>query len=79
MTDLFNNKPTDQAPAAPAQTDLPDTSYFDALVGEGKKFTSQEALARGKYESDLYVTQLQAENAGMRAQITESESGKSVV
>ena len=73
MSDLFNDKPTDQT-KPPEPTDLPESSYLDALVGEGKKFTSHEALARGKYESDLYVTQLQSENAGMRATITEQES-----
>ncbi len=73
MSDLFNDKPLEQ-PAEPKQPDLPQESYFDHLVGDGKKFSSGEGLARGKYESDLYVSQLQSENASMRAALQEQES-----
>lgn len=40
-------------------TEIP--SYKDLLVGEGKKFKDDEALARGKYESDRFVESLQRE------------------
>jgi hypothetical protein len=29
--------------------------YYDDLVGEGKKFKTNEELARGKYEADSYI------------------------
>lgn len=49
MTDLFTNE---------NKTD-PNKNYLEELVGEGKKFKSPEDLARGKYESDNYITILQ--------------------
>ena len=74
MAELFNDDPVDTS-AAPTAPTLPEVSgYYDDLVGEGKKFSSSEALAKGKHESDLYVAQLQAENAGMRATIAQQES-----
>ena len=39
-------------------TDETPDSYFDQLVGEGKKFSNQEELARGKAESDRYIQEL---------------------
>ena len=33
----------------------PNKNYLEELVGDGKKFKSLEDLARGKYESDLYI------------------------
>ncbi len=75
MTDLFDNKPNvDPIPTAPV-VDLPQGGHFlDALVGDGKKFADVEALAHGKTESDLYIKQLQSENANMRSKISEQES-----
>ena len=32
---------------------------FDTLVGEGKKFTDKESLAKGKLESDKYIENLE--------------------
>jgi len=37
----------------------PQKNYLEELVGEGKKFKSSEELARGKYESDLYIKTLE--------------------
>ncbi len=77
MADLFEDNTDDPSvPPAMAQvTELPDTGgYYDALVGDDKKFSEKEGLAKGKWESDLYVKQLQSENASMRAKLTEQES-----
>lgn len=49
MTDLFSSDP--------AAVD-PNKNYLTELVGEGKKFQSPEELAKGKFESDLYVKHL---------------------
>ena len=35
------------------------SSYQDLLVGEGKKFSDMESLAKGKYQSDEYVKTLE--------------------
>ena len=39
---------------------------LEQLVGEGKKFGEVEALAKGKLESDAFVTRLQTELAELR-------------
>lgn len=45
------------------------TSYRDRLVGEGKKFKDDEALARGKWEADQFAESLKRENAEMRIEL----------
>ena len=71
---LFDNNQPTPTPAPTPQPDLPDGSYVDALVGEGKKFATMEEMAKGKFESDLYVTHLQGEMKGLRSIIDEQES-----
>lgn len=41
-------------------------SYRDKLVGDGKKFKTDEDLARGKIEADEFIERLQRENQEMR-------------
>ncbi len=48
----------------------PDKKYFDELVGDGKKFSDAEALARGKAESDGFIKTLNERADAMRAEIT---------
>lgn len=43
------------------------TSYKDHLVGEGKKFKDDEALARGKYEADNMIEVLKRQQDELRA------------
>lgn len=47
------------------------TNVIDQLVGEGKKFKTQEDLARGKLESDQFIAQLQRELAGLREDLNQ--------
>ena len=61
MTDAFTQ-------AQDINTSAPQGTSLDQLVGEGKKFTDTEALAKGKFESDLFIKQLQEENATLRTQ-----------
>lgn len=44
----------------------PNKNYLEELVGEGRKFKSPEELAKGKYESDLYVDHLKKRLDEMR-------------
>jgi hypothetical protein len=53
MTNLL-----DEEPELPQQTD-PNVDYFAELVGPGKKFQDEKALAKGKYESDSYIKLLE--------------------
>ncbi len=52
-----------------APTGAPTASALEGLVGDGKKFTDNEALAKGKIESDGFITKLQEENAAKDAEI----------
>lgn len=41
-------------------------NHYEALVGEGKKFTDNEALAKGKVAADQHIEKLEAEMAELR-------------
>jgi hypothetical protein len=45
------------------------TSFKEHLVGEGKKFADDEALARGKYEADEFIEQLKREQDELRKEL----------
>lgn len=62
MTDLFTQN-TDNTSADP------NKKYYDDLVGEGKKFKTQEDLARAKIESDRFIEQLKGELGGIRQEL----------
>lgn len=65
MTDLFQNTDSQET----IETIDPNKDYFAELVGEGKKFSDPKELARGKAESDAFITRLQRELAGIRAEL----------
>lgn len=54
MTDVFNSETP--------------VSHTD-LVGDGKKFKDVDALAKGKIEADAHIARLEAEQAGLRAEL----------
>lgn len=45
----------------------PEKNYLEELVGDGKKFKSPEELARGKYQSDLYIKELERQKDELRS------------
>jgi hypothetical protein len=59
----------------PVQDPVTIESYFEELVGEGKKFSDKELLAKGKYESDQFIEQLKRTNEELRADL---ESGSKI-
>lgn len=61
MSELFSSSENNQ--------DNAQQSVFDQLVGEGKKFRDQEALARGKDESDRLIPNLQQQIETLKAEI----------
>lgn len=63
MTNLF------EAPKTPGEN-TPIENAYETLVGEGKKFKTNEDLAKGKLESDRFVGQLQSELAGLRQELS---------
>lgn len=44
-------------------------SHYDLLVGEGKKFKDNEALARGKIESDRFIEKVLREQHELRKEL----------
>jgi hypothetical protein len=63
LTDLFNTPP--QTPEVD-----PNKKYYEELVGEDKKFKTNEDLAKAKAESDRFIQQLQGELAGIRQELS---------
>ena len=45
----------------------PDKDYYEELVGTGKKFQDQKALARGKFEADMHIKTLEIKMDQLRA------------
>lgn len=63
MTDIFT--PVAPTTQQPNETQQPQ-DFYSELVGEGKKFKDNEALARSKYEADQHIDRLQKEMKGLR-------------
>lgn len=63
MDELFT-----QATSNATETD-PKVAY-EALVGDGKKFKSNEDLAKGKLESDRFIEKLQNEMQELRTELS---------
>lgn len=60
--DLFSN------PDGTGQNPV-EGNVLEALVGDGKKFKDNEALARGKIESDTFIQRLQSEMEELRQEL----------
>ena len=63
MSNPFENTGDDEATFIP----------FEELIGEGKKYADQEALAKAVYEKDRFIKQLQDENKEASDHIAERE------
>lgn len=61
MTDNLLDGKVDNMPAVDMNKD-----YLTELVGEGKKFKTQQDLARGKYESDQFIETLKRQQDELR-------------
>lgn len=51
-------------------------SALETLVGDGKKFTDVEGLAKGKMESDSHITKLETENADIKERFEKLQKEK---
>jgi len=54
-------------------------SVIEELVGEGKKFKTVDDLARGKMESDKFISTLQSELAELRTELGKQEYSKELL
>lgn len=72
-----NVQGTDQAPAvqqAEVTAQQQDDTLFNGMVGEGKKFSDPEALAKAKAESDNHIVTIEEENANLRKKLEASSN-----
>ena len=60
--DLFDAKNVDPALD-------PEKDYFAELVGEGKRYKDERALARARLEADRHLARIEQENAGLRQEL----------
>ena len=54
-------------------------SYFEELVGEGRRYRDQEALAKSRMDADAHIKQVEAENQELRtrsASFTEESTAR---
>lgn len=70
---LFDNV-GDDLDTMESQIEDNNKRYVDELVGEGKKFSDVEALARGKYQSDKFIERLKQELAEVRQDLRTQNS-----
>lgn len=71
MTDVFDKN------TQTSGEETPD-SFYDALVGEGKKFTDNESLAKGKHEADEYIKTLEGKLDALKADLDKSQTAQEV-
>ena len=58
---------------------MSEESYFEKLVGEGKKFKDPEELAKGKYEADQFIEHLKQQNAELREELNRASKIEEVL
>lgn len=66
-----DNSVVKTAPATETPVSDGEKKYFEELVGEGKKFSDAEQLAKSKAASDAFIEQLKKENEGLRGELSE--------
>lgn len=69
MTTLF-----DPPPIEVPETIDPNKDYHAELVGDGKKYKDDAALARAKAESDAFIKRLENETKALRDALTKAEN-----
>lgn len=57
----------------------PEKDYYPELVGEGKKYADNKALARSKMEGDAHIARLEAETAELRSKVNQQITLQSVL
>ena len=61
------------------ETSEQQTSAFDSLVGEERKFKNADDLAKGKLEADKFIDQLKSELSGMREELDKRMTSEEVL
>jgi len=56
----------------------PEKDYFPELVGEGRKYKTQQDLARAVVEKEFHIKRVENENSEMRTDLKEKETAKTL-
>ena len=75
MADVFNT----DTPNTPPSTDVPAATILDQVVGDGKKYSSIEELAKGQQAGDTYINQLKDELSGLRGELDKRLTAEDMV
>jgi hypothetical protein len=67
---VYKRQPTNTAPAS---------TFIDQVVGEGKKYSSVEELAKGQMNGDQYINQLKEELEGIRGELDKRLTAEEMV
>ena len=76
---LFENVGDDKEPTRNITPIDNSKNYLEDLVGEGKKFKTNEDLARGKFEADQYIPRLEGEMDELRTELRSRQSLQEVL
>lgn len=76
-------KSTDEVANQPEQNSQTESNsendpLFDTLVGEGKKFSNKESLAKGKVEADKHVDHLEEQIKELREELSKRDTAKEI-
>jgi hypothetical protein len=77
MTDVFNEQPGDVSNNTPA-ANVDDKPTFD-FIGEGKQYASSDAALSSIPHKDMHITNIEKENAEMRAKLAEGRTLDDVI
>lgn len=71
--DLFDSSPDDNSDLFTDDGNAPveDKDYYAELVGDGKKFKDEKALAKAKIHSDQHIARVEKENAELRQELNQ--------
>jgi hypothetical protein len=61
------------------ETTEPQENLFSSLVGEGKKFKDQEALAKGKLEADRFIEGLERQLSELKEDLSKNNHAKTLL
>ena len=78
MTDVFTAATT-ATTLTDQNTQQTEAGYIDQLVGEGKKFQSVEALAKGKLEADRHIAEITQTMAELREEVAKQDYAKDLL
>lgn len=80
MANAFSEQtPINEEVKTPQQVQVETRPIFNELVGEGKKYNSEESLAKSRVEADTFIIQLQKETKELREELDKRLSAEAAL